>query len=70
MACLCTDLLADLEAKFDLILELIDTVMLLLGKPGVHIWRRSGADYSRLIREDEEILDLIIMITTGGFLEQ
>ena len=68
MACSCTDRLDDLSDKFDLIIELIEFIALHISPTGVGVYHRDGI--SRILREDEEILEMIVLIVTGSFLDQ
>ena len=68
MACSCTDLLDDLSDKFDLIIELIEFIALHISPTGVGVYRSDRL--GDILREDEEILEMIVIITDGGFLDQ
>ena len=58
MACNCTDLLDDIDLKFDLILELINTILGLIGLGGGDD-RRIVDRYAKARKEDKELLELI-----------
>ena len=62
MACSCTDLLDDLSLKFDLILELIDTVIILLARRGGQVQYPDIATYKMALKADEDFLELLALI--------
>ena len=89
MACLCTDSLDDLSLKFDLILELVNTILAFYSIPApapatggggggpAYAYARDYAEYDstyklaeihrkKVLREDEEILEILAMIINTG----
>lgn len=70
MACLCTDLLGDLSVKFDLIEELVDTILDLLQKStGGRIKQKiPGIDWTKLQKESNELIEIMSIVLKSGIL--
>ena len=78
MACSCSDLLDDVRVKFDLILELVNTVLRMLPSGVVEVVFPMGEgprlmQFPKRLREDPccdmSILDFIIGVVTSEILE-
>ena len=81
MACNCTDLLADVEAKFDLIIELLNTIIGLIGRrigaidkrrPSGRPWPTLGDEKAKAFFmayiEEEDICKFMCAIVHAGIL--
>lgn len=69
MACSCKNLLDDLSAKFDLILELVQAVLELAQNRGRLSYAVTYTQRMRRIAEnDRELFDLIQIVVTGNIL--
>lgn len=74
MACRCTDLLDDLSAKFDLILELVNTIIGMLSSSSSGVSRikkqvvRYIIDMPIKSRDDKDVMEIVSILASVDFL--